>query len=206
MIEARHSQWFKRIFSLYLSFAFKRSFRRIETIGSFNDRRIPLLVIANHISWWDGFWIFHLNQKLLSRKLYVMMLEEQLRQNRFFTKLGAFSIRKNSRDMVKSLEYASGILQNPQSFLLLYPQGAIHSQYDAPLNFQKGWGRILSRVKNPIQVLMVVHLLDYFSDPKPTLRQYIFSPEQTEHFNCDQLESIYNDFYHQCLEKQKAFK
>lgn len=206
MIAARHSPWFKRIFSLYLSLAFKRSFRRIETKGTFHDQKIPMLVIANHISWWDGFWIFHLNQKLLRRKLYVMMLEEQLRQNRFLTKLGAFSIRKNSRDMVESLQYASRVLENPQSFLLLYPQGEIHSQYDTPLNFQKGWGRILTRVKHPIQVLMVVHMLDYFSDPKPTLRQYIFSPEQTEDFSCDQLESLYNEFYQQCLQQQKALK
>ncbi len=206
MIVARHSWWFERVFNLYLAFAFKRSFRKIETVGSVTDKGMPMLVIGNHISWWDGFWILRLNQKKFRRRFYVMMLEDQLHENKFLSKLGAFSIRKKSRDMIQSLNYASGILQNPGELLLLFPQGEIHSQYDVPVNFQKGWGRMLSKVKNPVQVLMVVHLLDYFSHPKPTLRQYVFSPEQTENFSCDQLESIYNDFYKQCLVKQKDLK
>lgn len=204
MIVAKHSRWFERIFNIYLAFAFKRSFRKIETVGSIADKGMPMLVIGNHISWWDGFWILRLNQKILRRRFYVMMLEDQLQDNMFLSKLGAFSIRKKSRDMIQSLTYASGILQNPGELLLLFPQGEIHSQYDVPVKFQKGWGRVLSKVNNPIQVLMVVHLLDYFSHAKPTLRQYVFSPDQTENFSCDQLESIYNDFYNQCIVKQKA--
>lgn len=206
MIVAKHSWWFERVFNLYLASAFQRSFRKIETVGSIAETQMPMLVIANHISWWDGFWILRLNQKLLRRKFYVMMLEDQLQKNMFLSKLGAFSIRKKSRDMIESLNYASEILQNPGEMLLLFPQGEIHSQYDVPVMFQKGWGRVLSKVNNPIQVLMVVHLLDYFSHPKPTLRQYVFSPDKTETLSCDQLEIIYNDFYNQCLLKQKALK
>ncbi|TVQ13308.1 MAG: glycerol acyltransferase [Bacteroidetes bacterium] len=206
MIVAKHSRYFEWIFSLYLSSAFKRSFRQIETVGTIDDKGMPFLVIANHISWWDGFWILRLNRNILRRKFHVMMLEDQLQKNMFLRKLGAFSIRKKSKDMIESLNYASGILQNPKSLLLLFPQGEIHSQYDVPLLFQKGWGRMLSKVNNPIQVLMVVHLLDYFSHSKPILKQYVFSPEQTADFSCDELETIYNDFYKQCLENQKALK
>ncbi len=206
MITASHSRWFQFIFDIYLSRAFKKHFKSLETIGEVEDKGMPVLVIANHISWWDGFWMLSLNKKHFHRNFHVMMLEDQLRKNMFLRQLGAFSLRKRSRDMLESFAYAARLLKQPRNMLLLFPQGEITSQYDYPLDFQKGWGRILSMTHNPLQLLMVVHLLDYFSDPKPTLRQYVFSPEQTTGFNGDELEEQYNDFLQQCLEQQKALR
>ncbi|MFW5706793.1 MAG: lysophospholipid acyltransferase family protein [Bacteroidota bacterium] len=203
MIEAKHSRWFNSLFDLYLYYAFKRHFSKIEIVGEVEDRGLPILIIANHISWWDGFWLKHLNKKLFRRQLFVMMLEEQLRKNMFLRKLGAFSIRKGSRDMGNSLAYAANILKDPSHVLFLFPQGEIQSQYEFPLKFQNGWGRILARQQSPIQIVMVAHLLDYLSANKPKLTQYIYSPEQTSGFSCPDLEKTYNDFLAGSLQKQK---
>jgi 1-acyl-sn-glycerol-3-phosphate acyltransferase len=206
MIKAAHSYWFGWVFDKYLSFAFRRHFKRIETVGELNDSNLPMLVIANHISWWDGFWILRLNKQKFGRRFHVMMLEDQLRDNMFLRKLGAFSIRKRSKTMRESLDYASQLLHNSGNLLLVFPQGQISSQHDYPMVFQKGLDRIISNVPNTIQIVMVANLTDYFTEPKPVLRQYIYSPEIRSTYSGNELEVIYNNFFAQCIEQQKALK
>ncbi len=203
MIKAKHSLWFDSIFNLYISYAYKRHFKRINTIGTFEDKGLPVLVLCNHIGWWDGFWILRLNKKFLKRRFHVMMLDEQLRRNMFLRKLGAFSIRKRSRGMRDSLAYASNVLDNSENLLLFFPQGKFYSQHTFPLVFEKGLDRILLPLQKPVQVLIVVHLLDYFADQKPTLSQYVFGPEVKERYTSVELEELYNNFMHDCLQKQR---
>jgi 1-acyl-sn-glycerol-3-phosphate acyltransferase len=206
MIKAKHSRWMAWVFDLYLFIAFKRHFKSIEIIGEINDSGLPLLVIANHISWWDGFWILRLNKKKLHRRFHVMMLEEQLRENMFLRRLGAFSIKKRSRTIRETFQYASALMQNRNNLLLLFPQGEISSQYDFPVVFQKGWSRILDRVDNPVQIVFVVHLLDYNSSPRPCLRQYVMLHNQEKDSDCQQMQDHYNNFFNQCLAQQKSHK
>jgi 1-acyl-sn-glycerol-3-phosphate acyltransferase len=206
MIKANRSSVFEFFFGLYLDLTFKRNFKEIKTLGNYKDKGLPLLVISNHISWWDGFWIFRLNKRTLKRNLYVMMLEEQLRKNMFLRWLGAFSIKKSSRTIIDSLAYGAGVLHDPGNLLLLYPQGEFQSQYSEEQVFQNGWARILTMVNKPLQVVMVVHLLDYFSHPKPTLYQYIYSPDKITDFTSENLEESFNVFYKRCLENQKKLR
>ena len=65
------------------------------------DKSKSLIVTPNHFSWWDGFFIYWTNKKLFNRKLYVLMLEEQLKRYWFFKKLGCYSIDLNdNRKMI----------------------------------------------------------------------------------------------------------
>ncbi len=206
MIKARHSSFFGFVFRCYLYCSFRRHFQKMEIINKVQDKGLPMLVVANHISWWDGFWALHLNDKLFKRKLHVMMLEEQLRKNLFLRRLGAFSICKNSRTMAESLGYAAGLLRNKNNMVVIYPQGEIKSVYEHSIVFNQGWKRMLEKNQWPVQVLFLVNLPDYFSGQKPTLRQYVASPEKNTNFSCQELESLYNDFYRQCLAEQRSIK
>jgi len=202
MIKARHTPWFQSVFGIYLSWAFRRNFHKMEIHGNIVDKDLPLLVIANHMSWWDGFWMLHLNKKLFKRKFFVMMLEEQLSRNKFLSKLGAFSIKKRSKSATESLNYASNLLKDKSNLFLIFPQGEIQSQHNYPFVFEKGWGRIVLQNENPVQVIMVANIVDYFSHKKPVLRQYVFSPDETKGFTCDELEEKYNTFYKDCMQHQ----
>ncbi len=202
MIKARHTRWFQSVFGLYLSGAFRRSFKRMDIIGQIEDRGLPILAIANHMSWWDGFWVLNLNNKLFRRKFHVMMLEEQLQKNLFLSRLGAFSIKRKSKSASQSIRYAANLLADNNNFFLIFPQGAIQSQHQFPFVFEKGWGRILLQKENPIQVLMIANIVDYQSYRKPILKQYLFSPEKTSGFTCDELEAQYNSFYKDCIQNQ----
>jgi len=202
MIRAKHSKWFGKLFNIYLLLVYRLYFNKLEIKGHVNDLMLPILVVANHVSWWDGFWVLRINQKLWKRQLFVMMLECQLQKNMFLCRLGAFSIKKRSRTMRSSIEYAANILKDGGKLLLLFPQGQIHSQYTSPMKFQKGWYRIVELAGNPVQVVMVANLTDYLASPKPSLTQYIFSPGIAQDYSPDQLEAIYNDFYRKCVDQQ----
>ncbi len=202
MIKARHTRWFQTVFGIYMSWAFRRNFKRIDIIGDVKDKGLPILAIGNHMSWWDGFWILDINNKLFQRKFHVMMLEEQLRKNLFLSRLGAFSIKRKSKSASQSIRYAGSLLGSKNNLLLLFPQGKIQSQHQFPFVFEKGWERIFSQNDNPIQVLMIANILDYQSFRKPILKQYLYSPEKTTGFNCDELEAQYNAFYKDCIKNQ----
>ena len=74
---------------------------RLNLLVDFNDRNLPVLLISNHISWWDGFWAMYINLKVLKRKFHFMMLEEQLRKYWFFNYTGGFSVNKKSKVFLK---------------------------------------------------------------------------------------------------------
>ena len=135
-----------------------------------------------------------------------MMMEEQLKKHLFFRKLGAFSIHKKSRSAIGSLCYAAEKLESSKNMLLMFPQGEIHSQHAGNFLFEKGLDRILMKVKSPIQVLMVANVLDYFSKPKPTLYQYLSSPQETSGFTCKELQDKYNRFYKECINRQTLLR
>ncbi|MFN2394163.1 MAG: lysophospholipid acyltransferase family protein [Bacteroidales bacterium] len=202
MIKARHTPWFQKVFNVYITWAFRRNFHQMQIIGDVKDKGLPILAIGNHISWWDGFWILALNDKLFRRRFHVMMLEEQLRKNLFLSKLGAFSIKRKSKSASQSIRYAGNLLRSKNNFFLLFPQGEIQSQHQFPIVFEKGWERILLQKDNPIQILMIANLIDYQSFRKPVLKQYIFSPEKTSNFTCGELEAQYNVFYKDCIQNQ----
>ncbi len=202
MIKAKHSKWFSALFNIYLWMVYRLYFNKFEVKGHVEDMGLPLLVIANHVSWWDGFWVLRLNQKLWKRQLFVMMLEYQLRENMFLRRMGAFSIKKRSKTMRDSINYASEIIKDPKKLLLLFPQGQINSQYTNPLIFQNGWYRIVEQAGNPVQIVMVANLTDYLASPRPTLTQYIYSPGRADKLTPGEIETIYNNFYRSCINQQ----
>jgi 1-acyl-sn-glycerol-3-phosphate acyltransferase len=203
MIPAKHSYWFQKVFGLYLRYIAWRDFHKIQIIGNYEDKGLPLLVIANHMSWWDGFWIMLLNRKIMKRKFHVMMLEEQLRRYSFLRMLGAFSIRKRSKTAIDTLQYAANLLKSPGNMVLIFPQGEIQSQHKYPFRFQNGWGRIFANLDQPIQILMIVNIVDYFSQRKPTLKQYLLTLEKSTGFFCPDLQDEYNRFFEDSLKQHK---
>ena len=202
MILPKHNKIFEGIFSIYLALILKRGFRRIRISSEFTPpKNKSLLIIANHISWWDGFWVFWLNRKLWKRKFYVMMLEEQLKRHRFLRKLGAFSVNPGKKSVVRSFRYASEILAESNNLLLFYPEGNIGTQYRFPKKFQSGGIDFLLSSSHNSEVIFVANLVDYYSNKKPVLSIYIGRPEISL-LDKNEVEKAYNQFYGACIKKE----
>lgn len=203
MLKAKHNFLIYKFFKNYSIRKTNKVFERVNMVGNFNDKQRPVLVICNHISWWDGFWIMYLNLKILHRKFHFMMLEDQLKKYWFFNYSGGFSVQKKSRSVIESLNYTIELLNDKENMVLIFPQGKIHSLHNSNIKFEKGleW---ISNKTNDIQILQVANLVDYFSQPKPSLFMYL------EEYNSNNklltIEKSYQQFYLQCIEKQKKIK
>jgi 1-acyl-sn-glycerol-3-phosphate acyltransferase len=177
-------------------------FHKIEIIGSLDPLPDSVILIANHFSWWDGFWVIRLNHYKIFKKFHFFILKETLEKYKMFNYIGGFSVEKKSKSALESIEYAIELLENPKNLVMIFPQGEIQSQYERNIQFERGIERIIAKGKSSTHIVFVVNLIDYFSESKPSLYIYsmVFQSEDKSHKN---IERAYNDFHVQCLEIQK---
>ncbi len=202
MIKAEHNWLGKMVCDFYSNHKMKAIFRKINIRGDIFDNGLPVLLIANHFTRWDGFIQYRLNQSLYRRKFHVMMLEQQLLRYSILRKGGAFSVRKNSREILQSLGYCSELLNDNNNLVLLFPQGKIESLYTDHFRFENGLEYIISHADNQIQIIFIFNLIDYFSDYKPTLTIYLKRYEYEKYVNLHDMEHDFNCFYHECKKQQ----
>lgn len=202
MLKSRHHFIVYPFFQHYTRYLLRTRYNTVSIENHFADNGNAVLLIGNHVGWWDGFWAMYLNLKVLKRKFHFMMLEAQLMRYRFFNYTGAFSVNKGSRSVVESIRYASDLLNDSKNMLLMYPQGSLHSMYEHHFSFEQGIDRILKNRERKVQVVFSANLVDCFTEPKPSLSIYTENYEGA--FTVEALEHAYNDFYTRCLEKQFA--
>lgn len=191
------SLWF---YSSYFRFLQKIFFRKISVIGdhSFAENQ-SVLLLQNHFSLYDGYWSMYLCHKVFKRRFHVMMLEEQMANRKFLTRCGVFSVRKNSRELLESLNYAAELLQNHRNVVTIYPSGEIISHHRQNFPFQKGFARLAGDPNN-CSIAFAVVLVDHFSLARPEIRIYIqnYSGQKT----AKEIENAYHLFYQSCILKQ----
>lgn len=198
LIKARHHVIIYPFFKIYSAWIIHRHFGRIEMNKNYESTDLPVLLLANHFSWWDGFFALYWNIRNIKRKFHFMMLEEQLKKFIFFNGIGGFSIRKNSRSILNTLNYTSELLRDRQNMVLLFPQGKIESAYTTKYHFEAGIGRIIEKVGNPVQILFMVNLIDYFSNRKPGIYIYV-SEYLDQKRDTASIQEAYNIFFSQCV-------
>lgn len=202
ILKARHNFLVVPFFEWYSRYSIRKHFGNVEINRKVETGNLPILLISNHTSWWDGFWVNYINQKLFRRKFHFMMLEEQLRKYWLFNYTGGFSVNKKSRGIVETLDYATELLSNPDNLVLIFPQGEIQSMHHQPIRFEKGIERILKNKKCNVQIVFLVNLVDYFSNKKPgiyfNLREYTGNA-----IDIQSIQDSYNLFYAESIEKQK---
>jgi hypothetical protein len=170
MTEARHSSWAEWIFLPYIRRLMKKSFHAVHLVGDPPDVApdMPLLVVANHGTWWDGFFIYLLNKTVLQRTLNIMMLEGQLARYPFFRWLGAFGIEQGRpRGVISSLAYSAAVLEDPSSLLCIFPQGEMRHVHTRPLGFQRGVEKVLAMYGGSLCILTVAIACEFMDDQRP---------------------------------------
>lgn len=149
MLPARKSGWFERVFAIYNRNLIARRFEGLRVAGLeyLRERRMdaPLVLYANHSSWWDGLMAFQVGRACRLEQ-YAMMEESQLREYPFHRRLGAFGVvRESARDAVRSIEYASELLKGTSRTLWIFPQGETLPNDVRPLELYNGASRIIER-------------------------------------------------------------
>lgn len=181
MLEANKKRWFEKIFARYNRNLFKRRFHSLRVSGleilKTKNPQIPLIIYANHSSWWDGLAAFEIS-RAANLDQFVMMEEKQLKKLQLFRKLGAFSVvRENPREAVKSVNYAVDLLkENSRRTLWIFPQGEILPNDLRPLKFFHGLSRIVEKMGKCLVVSCGVRY-EFFGNFKPEVLVGIGSAE-----------------------------
>ena len=125
-----------------------------------------VLAVANHSNWWDfmfGLWLID----HLKVDGYGMTEHTNLVKYNFFKRVGIFSIEKTHGPSVKaSIEYTSELLNRPNSYVWIMPQGRILCNDTRPLDFQDGL-RLILRKSRRITMIPVALRYEFWQDEKP---------------------------------------
>ncbi len=168
MIPARKSAWFERVFTVYNRNLIARRFEGLRVAGLEHlrdrPRGAPLVLYANHSSWWDGLVAFQIG-RVCKLDNYAMMEERHLREHPFHRRLGAFSVvRENAQEAARSVEYAGELLRETSRVVWIFPQGELMPNDVRPLRFYAGVAHVVKRAGGALvaPVAMRYEFLDHF--------------------------------------------
>ena len=172
MIRAQHRLWADIIFQPYLTRLFKRHFHEIQLLGAVPEvpDDLPLLLLPNHSTWWDGFFVYLLNKRIFQRTTYLMMLEAQLTKYKFFRKIGAYSIEpEHRRGVIASLEYTVELLNREMTLVSIFPQGQLLPWHTRPLGYKRGVEWILRKYGKPVTLLPLAIRTEFLGEKHPSV-------------------------------------
>jgi 1-acyl-sn-glycerol-3-phosphate acyltransferase len=168
MIRAAEKRWFKKIWHIYVRYyllwrhfsiiRLKGNVDPLDTEGAPFDKKTPSVIyIANHSNWWDGLLAYDAYLPRSRYKHFIMMDEKQLRDFKFFTFVGVFSIDKSkSSAIMESLNYATTLLRQ-QHAVWIFPQGDIAHLEKRPLDFFSGVGYLLQQCPDAVVVPVTMY-------------------------------------------------
>jgi len=202
MIPARRVKLFSNWFALYMRYRMRKAFNQLVVMPFTPKPGHSILLLCNHFSWWDGLWGNYLAYWHLHRKLYIMMQEDHLKKRMLLNLFGGFSINRSSREMIKSLQYAANLLNNPENLVVVFPQGQLISNHTTEIVVEKGIERLIKNIKGPCQVIYSCALIDYFESLKPSVYFHLFDCGCADELSLDALTQKINIFHKQALAAQ----
>jgi 1-acyl-sn-glycerol-3-phosphate acyltransferase len=132
---------------------------------------VPLLLAANHVSWWDPFTLREVQRALRpAAPFFTVMLEAELARRPFFRRLGVVgldpaspaSLRACIRQLRRLLD------ERPDGAVCFFPQGRIWPSFRRPLGFRPGIG-LIARELAPMIVLPVGLHVEPLNATRPTV-------------------------------------
>lgn len=170
MIEAKHNKIFRIIFDLYLKILLRKNFSNfylVSEIPSIKDDK-SILVLPNHFSWWDGFFVDLIHKKFYQEyKIYMMVLEETIEKFWFFNHIGAFTINpSNPKDTIKSFQYAGELLKGRKNFIVIFPQGEL-TPYSVNVRLKPGVFDLICSQRTEYHALFLAMKIVYFNQKNP---------------------------------------
>jgi 1-acyl-sn-glycerol-3-phosphate acyltransferase len=194
MIRNQKHFFYRWILHHYTRWIVSRHFHEIlfNTIEVDPDKSV--LLIANHFSFWDSLILYIINQKLLKKQFHVMVREDTTLHLKYLKYGGAFSVRKRSRDVIESLDYAAELLNDPQNLVLIFPQGKLYSNFVNQINFEKGMMKIIEKSRGKFQLVFATTFIQYFKHKKQSVTVYLKN-EAYAGKSFDEIKNAYQQHY-----------
>ena len=146
---ARYSTLTFRFFAWLFTRDFVANFHAIRVCGPLPERDVgPLVVVANHPSWWDGALFIWMSSALLDgRRCFTPMEARMLKRYPFFAKLGAFGVEAGTFGGASSfLATAEHVLTETEGAVLINAEGHFADVRARPLAIAPGIAHLARRV------------------------------------------------------------
>ncbi|OOQ58857.1 1-acyl-sn-glycerol-3-phosphate acyltransferase [Mucilaginibacter pedocola] len=196
MLYPKNNALMKWVFDTYVKRLVGKTFHEFLYNEVGVDSNKSVLLVANHFSFWDGLILYILNMKLLHKKFHVMILEDTAKREGMLRYAGAFSVSKNSRDVLESLNYAAEILNQPGNLLLMFPQGKLYSNFVSRVTFEQGLLKVMQKAEGKFQLLFAATFIQYFKHKKPSVTVYLKADDKGRGYQTiDELQSAYQQHY-----------
>lgn len=181
MIPAAKQPFFTWALDHYVHWKLRSNFRGLWCHGALPEGDEPLLMYANHTSFWDGF-AAHALSRAHQRDGYALMEEHNLARYPFLRRIGAFSIRRGeARSARESLKYAAKLLARPRALVCVFPQGTLAPRATPPLQLERGV-ELLARMTGVRCVPVAMHF-GFFEHEYPDVVLHVgaaHAPESLE--------------------------
>jgi 1-acyl-sn-glycerol-3-phosphate acyltransferase len=159
-----------RLFTFGFLFFFRIFFR--GKIGSVRCQRfssplevtpaVPVLLLANHVSWWDGFLLFYFSKKYFPEHQFrIVMGKEEWDKRRWLARLGVLPLNRESPSQLLTFFRAMAKQRSGNSAFCLgyFFEGKMTAQNEIPGQWLRG-SQLLAERLAPIVVVPVGLFLD----------------------------------------------
>lgn len=194
MVKPGNNFFIRRILHVYVAWIISRHFHELKHNPIEVNPNKSVLLIANHFSFWDSLILYMVCSRVLKKRFHVMVREDTTVKFQYVKYGGAFSINKQSRDMLQSLDYAAELLNDPQNMVLIFPQGKLYSNFANTVQFEKGVIRVIEKAEGKFQLLFASTFVQYLKHKKPTATIYL-KAEQSEGKSFEDLKNAYQMHY-----------
>jgi 1-acyl-sn-glycerol-3-phosphate acyltransferase len=195
----------------FLAWIFSWRFNKMKIEEVAIKRDHSYILMCNHFSFWDGFWASYICLKSIYRQepniknIYVMVLEKQMQQNKWLTRLGCFSVAPGTDTVNESIEYIAELLNDPGNIFLMFPQGKLESNHVRHIQVQPGIIAIVRRITGNCQMLWSSNFVEYFESLKPSIYFHMLDCGTTRDFNYRELAAKINVHHQEAIQKQYRF-
>lgn len=188
--------WFVFFFRFFLYLFFRRHLAQVlyktQTLDRLEDTDLPVLLLANHLSWWDGFLIIFLAEKLMpKRELHIAMLQSEWAKRKWMSSIGAVPIDPASPAQL--LSFFKRLTQRktdlPPLCLAYFFEGTMATPSEGAPPPKRGAELIIKKL-SPVIVLPVSIVMDYRFKSKTSAFVNVASPIVLE--NAAKLPEVYS--------------
>lgn len=169
-----YSPFTRKLFNQYLKWNFRKYFSGIYSpdFSHLIPLKEPILFVSNHVSWWDGFFLFELQRRIRPKgQIYTVALEKTCLENPILPRMGVLPLDPNRPGSLRKLFSTLKSLRKeiPEDELLVsfFPQGKIGPSFLPDLRFERGIERVVSCLA-PIQLVPIGIHIEPMIGKKPT--------------------------------------
>ena len=158
-----------RFFGLLFERDLASSFHAVRYAGTLPTTPGPMVIYANHPSWWDGELFVWLSARVFTqRRTFAPIESAMLKQYPFFGRIGAFGVTPGYAGASSFLAVGEAVLDLEDGLLLVNAEGRFRDPRDRPLGLAPGLVHLARRLPGARYVPLAIEYA-FWDERRPNL-------------------------------------